>query len=218
MRKLILFFLIILATLQFSWAQENTGAPVKAKALYGGYIGLGVGILTDKLSDHFNTLLMLPLTGDFIYKNFFAQFNLDGGWAKVSKTMMFPDSSRWNKGDNSWHSTLGINLGFSVYNSKKIRITPLVGYANITITKSFWSMNDNEPSINCINVGFVLDFKNTFITKENAASVTSHSDYTGVRVTAGAYLPYEDSKPYPDYYNGATIYVSVGIVDFNIIK
>ena len=218
MKKLFLFFLIVLTIGQFSWAQEIINKPAKARPLYGGYIGLGVGIMTDKLSDHFNPLIMLPLTGDFIYKGFMAQLNLDGGWAKVSKTMMFPDSTTWNKGANSWHSTLGFNIGFSVYNSKKLRITPLVGYANITITKSFWSMNDNEPSINCINVGFVLDFKNSFISKDNAALVSNHSSYTGLRVMAGAYLPYEDTQPYPNYYNGATIYISVGIVDFNLIK
>ncbi len=204
-----------------SVAQQNvTVKRNKTKQLYGGYVGLGVGYLTDNLSQHFNYPILLPITADFIYNWFVAQISLDGGWAKVKNTMSFDDGGSWNKGQNSFHEGIGINLGGSVYNSKNIRITPVAGYSYNYISKKWWGSSDirkNEPEFGNLRLAFMFDFKNTFITKKNAMA-TINDDYAGLRVTAEMYMQLNKNTDYPEYYNGMVINISVGIVLLSIIS
>jgi hypothetical protein len=216
MKKLSWIFLIMLI-ISNGIAQDQKIQPQKARPLYGGYIGLGYGILTDKLSEHFHNPIMLPITVDLVYKSLVAQFNLDAGWAKVKKTMTFSDGRSWDKGQNAFHEVFGINLGFSVYNTKDIRITPLVGYSYNSIYKYWWKKSDiheNEPDSDNLNVGFIVDLKNTFISKSNSAD-TQHDDYAGLRFSAGAYIPYSDHGVNAQFYDGMTIYLSVGVAMLN---
>ena len=201
-------------------AQQNINESVlTAKPMYGGYIGIGYNILSGNISEYFNNPISLPITIDFVYKRLMLQMSLDGAWGTVKKTMVFDDSLMWNKGDNAFHSGLGFNIGFSVYNSKKLRVTPVAGYSFNYISKKWWNSSDiskYEPESNILNIGLLFDLKNVIMSSNSAAGV--YDQYAGMRITAGVYLPLSDNDLYPKYYDGSMIYLSVGIVSLNFFN
>ena len=213
-KKLLGLLLFSLLFLNPANAQQNTYTAIKtAKPMYGGYIGLGYNVLSGNLSEYFKNPFSLPITIDFVYKRLGLQMNLDGAWGKIKKTMVFEDSLSWNKGDNAFHSGLGFNIGFSVYNSKKLRITPIAGYSFNYISKKWWNSSDiskYEPESNVLNIGLLFDFKEAFMS--SAASTGVYDQYAGLRISAGVYLPLSDNDMYPQYYDGSMIYLSFGIV------
>ena len=192
--------------------------PIQTKPLYGGYIGVGYDALCSKLGQHFSNPFTIPLSVDFVFKNFVVQLNMDGGYSQVSKTMLFADSTSWKRGENAFHSTLGLNLGYGIYNNKKICITPIIGYASSLISKKMWSKSDiahNEPHINYTNIALLLDFKDIFVNVKVTNSYGKYSNYVGVRIIMGAYIPMDKVINEPNYFDGSKIYLSVGIVNLS---
>jgi hypothetical protein len=215
MKKTIVFFLFAFASI---FAQEQISDTTQNKStdlLVGGFASIGFGVMTGNISEYFNNQIMLPLTGDVIYKNFLFQINFDGGYSKVSKSMAFEKGKGWNEGDDAWHNAFGVNFGYSIYNNSSLRITPFAGYAYQYISKKWWGESDikeYEPSNNSVNAGVLFDLKNV-ISNNNSDDV----DYVGLRISLGAYIPY-DVGLFPEYYDGATIYLSVGIVTLDILN
>jgi hypothetical protein len=213
---------ILIVTILFAFssllAQNNaTDTPPQKSGnlLVGGFGSIGYGVLTGNASEYFNNPILLPLTGDLIYKNFMFQLNLDAGYSKVSKSMAFENGKGWNEGDDAWHNVLGANVGYSLYNNSSLRVTPFAGYAYQYISKTWWDpsdISDYEPSNNSINAGILFDLKN-IISGKNSDNL----DYLGLRISVGAYIPF-DVKLYPQYYDGTTIYLSVGIVTLSLVN
>jgi len=212
MKKVFVLILFSLMLLTNIFAQEN----VNNKPLIGGYVGVGYGILTGNISDYISNPFIVPLTGDIIYKGFVGQINLDAGFSKVNKTMKFDDGTSWNDGDGAYHNAIGVNLGYSVFNNNNVRVTPLVGYAFSYISKKWWGSSDisqNEPEYNMWNFALIFDIKNIF----NSDKSGDNPEYVGLRITAGVYLPMSEADMYSEYYDGSTIYFSVGVVNLSIL-
>ena len=185
----------------------------QAKPLFGGNFAIGYGILTEEMGQYFTYPFLLPITGDFVYKRLVVQLNLEAGFSKVRQTMIFGDSTRWNKGDNAFHSALGFNLGVSIINTTDLRITPVIGWANILISKKWWGSSDiskHEPQTNYFNFALLTDLKKIYSSGRTYSS-NKYDGYGAIRFTAGVYLPLEENKNYPGYYNGSFWYLSVGI-------
>ncbi|NOX19176.1 MAG: hypothetical protein GXO87_12955 [Chlorobi bacterium] len=207
--------LIVLASITFG--QETADQSAKDKPLFGAYIGIGYAVLSGNLSDYVNNPFILPITGDFIYKGFVAQLNVDAGYSRVKKTMFFNDGSSWREGGDVWHNALGVNVGYGVFNNMNLRVTPVVGYAYSYLASKWWGtseISNNEPDTHNLTVGLLFDLKNVF-SKKSAES--DDSDYLGLRISAGAYIPMSDADVYPNYFNGATIFISVGIINLSLL-
>ena len=193
--------------------------PEKVKVLVGGSVSVGYGQMTGDISDNIGNQFMLPLTGDILYKNLVVQLNLDEGFSKVKKTMMFPDGKSWEDGDNAWHSYFGGNIGYGIVNNEKMLIAPYVGYAWGDVSEKWWGQSDiseHEPDGNFINVGAFIDLKRKIA--ESGANRGKYAGYSGIRITVGAYIPAGDIEPYPELYNGSTIYFTVGLPIFNTMN
>jgi hypothetical protein len=204
-------FLIIFILYIGIAAQEDSE---KKNILVGGFASIGYGITTGNASEYFNNQILLPLTGDVVYKNLVAQLNLDGGYTTVAKTITFDDGKRWNEGDNVFSNAFGINVGYILYNSSDICFTPLIGYAHTYSSKKWWGASDiveHEPSSNTVNVNLLLDFKNLFSSNNN------NKQYTGLRISAGAYIPFDDPNYLKYFGTDALIYLSVGIVSLELL-
>jgi len=186
-------------------AQDST--TTKVKTLWGGSASVSYSVFTGNISDNIKNPISLPITFDMIHKNLIVQLYLDGGFSKIKNTMSYDDGSSWNEGDNAWHDFLGLNVGYSVYNSTKLRITPQVGYGLVMISKKWWAVSDiakHEPEIYNLNLSLCFDIK--LKTGEN-----KFSPYSGIRVTLGTYINTADASPYPELYNGDVFYFSVGV-------
>ena len=213
-----LFLSLLLLLPALSKAQDNSHLAAEkkyqsAEPLFGGNFSIGYGLLTDKLGQYFTHPFLLPITGDFVYKNLTLQLNLDAGFSKVRQTMVFENNSRWNKGDNAFHSTLGFNFGFSVFNTTKWRITPIVGWANTYISKKWWGSSDiseYEPHANYLNIALLTDLKKIYAGGKTHSN-NRYEGYGAIRFSAGVYMPLQEYKDYPNYYNGYIWYFSVGI-------
>ena len=215
-KQLFLFLLLFLSALSEAQVNSDFAKGRKyqsAKPLFGGNFSIGYGFLTEELGQYFTHPFLLPITGDFVYKNLTLQLNLDAGFSKVRQTMVFEDGSRWNKGDNAFHSTIGLNLGFSIFNTTKLRITPLVGWANIYISKKWWGSSDiseYEPHANYLNIALITDLKKIYAGGKTYSN-NQYEGYGAIRLSAGVYMPLQEYQSYPNYYNGYIWYFSVGI-------
>ncbi len=202
----IILIMIILSIESFEIkAQDSTGT--KVKTLWGGSASISYSFLSGNISDYINNPITLPITFDMMHKNIVLQLYLDGGFSKVKKTMIFPDKSAWNDGDNVWHDYLGFNVGYSVYNTTKLRITPLVGYGLALLSKKWWAVSDisiHEPEIYNLNLSISFDIKRN-------SGPNKFSPYNGIRISIGTYINTADASPYPEYYNGDSFYISLGI-------
>jgi len=214
MKKLILFVLFVFAFQQID-AQETE----KMKALFGGSVSVGYGVMTGNISDYIGNPFMLPLSGEILYKNLYVQLNLDAGFSKVKKTMTFSDGSSWEDGDQAWHNFFGGNIAYALINNEKMAIAPVVGYAHGYISSKWWGQSDivdHEPSANYLNVAVFYDMKRKL--NESGANTEKFAAYQGIRFTIGAYIAMGDADPYPELYNGSTIYFSVGFPAFSAWK
>jgi hypothetical protein len=221
MKTILFFALATLLGLQQIYAQEKIDEqqPEKIKALFGGSLSIGYGQMTGNISDNIGNQFMLPLTGEILYKNLVFQLNLDAGFSKVKKTMEFPDGKSWNDGDNAWHNYFGGNIGYGIINNEKMLIAPYIGYAWGYVSEKWWGVSDiyeHEPDGNFINIGAYIDLKRKKI--ESGANTGKYAGYNGIRITIGAYIPTGDVKPYPELYNGSTIYFTVGLPAFSTLK
>ena len=213
-----MFVLFILLSISQVTAREKTSDEnIKNKPLFGAYVGAGFEILSGNISEYINNPFMLPITGDFVYKGFTAQLNLDGGYSTVKKTINFNDGSFWEEGSSVWHNLIGVNVGYAVFENENLRVTPLAGYAFTYLSKNWWTSSEiaeNEPEWHSINAGLIFDLKNVFSSKK---SNSDKPGYWGLRIAAGAYIPMGDTNVYPNYYNGTTIYFSVGVVNLSAL-
>ena len=186
-------------------AQDPAGAEVKT--LWGGSASVSYEVFSGNISNYIKNPIALPITIDMMHKNIVLQLYLNGGFSKIKNTMTFPDGSSWNKGENAWHDFLGFNLGYSVYNTTKVRITPQVGYGFTLISKKWWSGSDiakHEPSVYNFNFSLCIDIKRN-------PGLNKFAPYTGMRITIGAFINAADAGPYPEYYNGNSFYFSLGV-------
>lgn len=218
MKTILTLALVSIFCLQQVNAQQKVkeNPPQKVKALFGGNISIGYGVLTGNISEYIGNPFMLPLSAEVLYKGFLFQINIDGGFSKVKKTMTFPDGTSWNDGDQAWHNYFGGGLGYGIINNEKMMVAPVLGYANAYISKKWWGASDiakHEPSVNYLNVAAFIDLKRK--TTDSGANTGKYAAYSGVRVTLGAYIALDDTSPYPEYYNGSSIYFSVGIPVFS---
>lgn len=217
MRKLLFIVTLFLITSAQIFGQEGEVEKKNDQPLFGAFVGLGYAVLSGNISEYVNNPFLLPITCDFVYKGFVAQLNLDAGYSRVKKTMFFADGSSWREGGDVWHNAIGANVGYSVINNLNFRVTPLVGYAYTYLSLKWWGpseISSNEPNYHNLTVGLIFDFKNVF-GEENAE--LDGKEYVGLRVSAGAYVPMGDSDVYPNYFNGTTIYISVGVVNLSLI-
>lgn len=214
--KFFLLALLISCSVTSLNAQENS---TKIRPMFGGSIGLGYEVLTGDISNYFKKPLVLPLSLEMLYKNFLIQLNLDGGYSKVKSTISFPDGSSWSKSDNAWHNYTGGNIGYGIINNERYIIIPVIGYAYKYIDKKFWNASDiaeHEPEGNYFNVAAIIDFK--LKSMENGNNRGKYAGYTGLRITIGAYIELGDVKPYPQYYNGSSVYFSIGAPILSVFK
>ncbi len=202
--------MLFLLSVQWVAGQEKeNSAADQAKHLWGGFASLGYAGFTGNMSDYFSGQITLPITFDYSYKNLLIQINLDAGYGKVSKTLTFSDGSQWKEGENVWSNALGMNIGFSPYQTSGFRLTPYVGYANFYMAKYWWSSSEIrafEPSNYYYNMGILLDFKKVF-----ASTGNKYDGYGAIRVSIGYYMSAQDDDAYPQYYNGSVFYLSVGV-------
>jgi hypothetical protein len=210
MKKFFLLTLILLFT-QIITGQEAPGEQTNSNegySLWGGFVSIGYGTMTGNMGEYFTGQLLLPLTVDYSYKNLLLQINLDGGYGQISKTITFDDGKQWKDGENVFSNAVGFNAGFSVYQSKSLRVTPFVGYADMYMSKKWWSGSDiseHEPDNKYYNFGLLVDFKNVF-----DDSSEKYGSYSALRFSIGYYMPAQDDQ-YPQYYDGSMFYLSLGV-------
>ncbi len=223
MKVKVLFLMVLLTVFQVknSMAQKDTTVNIqdKYKMLFGGSLSLGYGFMTSNVSEYIGNQLMLPLTAEMVYKNIALQLNMDGGWSKVKKDMVFADGQKWSSDDNAWHNYFSLNLSYAVVSNEKLLLAPYLGYASGYSKKIWWGESDiskHEPNAYYINVGVYFDLKRKL--QQEGLNVGRYAGYDGLRLTIGAYIPTADIMPYPNYYNGAVVYVSIGATGLSLRK
>jgi hypothetical protein len=211
--KNIFILILFLATSIFSQDVSNK-IRKESVVLAGGYLGIGYGVISGSASEYFNNPILIPITGDIVFKNFITQLNLDSGYSRVSKTMEFGNNKSWNEGADAWYNAFGINVGYSMFSNNQYRLTPIIGYASTYTKKKWWGPSDiaeYEPENHCVTVGVLLDFKSIIFYNEK-----NTPEYNGLRISAGVYIPVDDPV-YPDYYSGTTFYLTIGFVSLQVL-
>ncbi len=172
---------------------------------------LGNAIFQGNIAKHFTN----PYYVGFQINLYFGRvvFQLDDyvGICKVKRTMTFPEQLQWAKGKNAGSVVLGVNLGYSFIERRKINMTLFNGVGtNLMLGIKNPGNSANEPSLPYYKVGCHIDFKSLTIFDDHVRINNADVNYASLRLSFGYNIPTR-TPLYVGYYAGSMMYVSIGI-------
>ncbi|WP_026775892.1 hypothetical protein [Polaribacter sp. Hel_I_88] len=130
----------------------------KSNWTYGLYGGVDFGVYGNEYSEIFNNTIALSLGFEFSYKKVFMGLNMNITNSKLNKDLV-DDTLIIPKGEKSTISVLNGYFGYPVYESKKFRILPFVGYGVQLFGEAGDQDDKQEISAGASIFGLNFDFK-----------------------------------------------------------
>ena len=119
--------------------------------------GIGTGMFTGSVADHFTTQVTFTYGFDFSLKNTTLLLNGSLGGNRIVKNFT-EENVLWQKGTRSSIAIIEVSLGQSIINKPKHKLTPYAGFALME-----FSSNRNSQDFRMVNYGFsyglIYDFK-----------------------------------------------------------
>ncbi|WP_146190715.1 hypothetical protein [Polaribacter aquimarinus] len=131
----------------------------KSSWTYGMYSGIDFSAYGNTYNEIFNNTIALGLGFEFSYKKVFMGLNMSFTNSKLNKDLT-NNSFKVSKGEKSTIGLLNTYFGYPVYDAKKIRVMPFVGYGVRFFGESGNKDNKKETSAGTSIFGFNFDFKN----------------------------------------------------------
>ncbi|HEX2396035.1 MAG TPA: hypothetical protein VHI78_11870 [Bacteroidales bacterium] len=183
---------------------------------YGMHAGLGSGIFTGTLGQHFSPTFNLIFGFDLAYKKTVFYFNGTLGSDKVRKD--YSGNTEWLKAEHASMAIIELSVGYALIDNSKFKIAPFGGFAVLELSK-----RDDEQHKGNLNMesyqaifGINTDFKyrtRISLVAGTFAGFKEKSEYslrTRLYLARGNY--YDDLK-------GFSINLSIGICGFgNVLR
>lgn len=177
----------------------------------GGNFFIGTSAFQGNISNYFTNPYYLGYQINFHFNRIIFQLDDYIGFCKVKQTMTFPDQLEWNKGKTVSSFALGVNLGYSLIERKKINVSFFAGIGKSFLGSFKKSDNSkNEPSLPYYKFGVHLDFKNVAISDDHIRLNDVDIYYSSLRISFGVYYPTHLPK-FPEYYAGSMFYITIGM-------
>ena len=125
---------------------------------YGLYGGLDFGTYGGDYKDFINNTLALTLGFEFSYKKVYLLLNMAITNSKLNKDLVDTDLFL-AKGEKTLIGNFNAAIGYPIYETKKIKFTPFVGYG-ITSFSEVGDKNTDEITTGASVFGLNVDFKN----------------------------------------------------------
>ncbi len=175
----------------------------------GGSFNVGTAIFQRNLSKHFTNPYYFSLQLNLHFNKFILQFDDYVGFCRTRQTMLF-DSLQWKKNTTSASIALGLNLGYSFFERKKITISLITGFGTNRMRSIKNSDNyKKEHSLPYYKIGFHVDFKNIALTEDHIRINDKDVYYSSLRVSFGFNSP-TGTPRYSEYFSGSMFYISIG--------
>ncbi|MEX6626960.1 hypothetical protein [Tenacibaculum salmonis] len=131
----------------------------KSNWTYGIFLGMDLGMYTGSYKQKFNNTLALAIGFEFSYKNVYLLTNISVTNSKLNNDLT--DTNLFlAKGDKTVINNFNASLGYPVYQTEKIKLTPFVGYGITSFGEVSEEKNRQSISTGTSIFGLNLDFKN----------------------------------------------------------
>ncbi len=149
--------------------------------VFGVNFGGGYTFTSGNMTDYFRPQANICMSADVYYKRSAFYFMIQGGFGDLHKDIRINDVDVWEKGTPSDVTSIGLCLGYSIFDNARLRITPFAGvsfgFAEPTTSNDD---EDVEPYLKDFSIG------------------TSVSQMFGLNVT---YRFKDPTKPEDHYYS-----------------
>ena len=126
---------------------------------YGLYGGVDFGTYGGDYKENFNNTLALSFGFEFSYKKVYLLLNMGITNSKLNKDLVDTDLFL-AKGEKTLMGNFNAAIGYPVYETKKIKFTPFVGYGLSSFGEVGDSKNKQETTAGTSVFGLNVDFKN----------------------------------------------------------
>ena len=126
---------------------------------YGLYGGVDFGIYGGNYKEYFNNTLALTFGFEFSYKKIYLLLNMAITNSKLNKDLVDTDLFL-AKGEKTLMGNFNAAIGYPVYETKKMKFTPFVGYGISSFGEVGDNKNKNETTAGTSVFGLNVDFKN----------------------------------------------------------
>lgn len=133
---------------------------------YGMHAGLGTGVFTGSLAEHFSPTFNFIFGFDFAYKKSIFFLNGSVGFDKVKKE--YVSAINWNKGQRTTVAIADISYGYPLINNKTIKLTPFVG---LGVTEIAEIKKDQEDELTMTDYNFIFGINTDFKLKTRLSFV-----------------------------------------------
>lgn len=185
---------------------------VNTNKAIGANIFLGQGYYFGNISDYFTNPFLVGISLDIYRGNFVIQIDDYYGFGKTKQTLTFSDNKEWTKDENAYSWMLGCNVGYQLYNNQRIKFVPIAGVGFNDLSSLMFASNDlskYQPTLPFYKLGFFADIKTSKLRRKTNDELPKRENHFGVRLSFGVNSPIGTSD-YPEYYNGTTVYFSIG--------
>ena len=93
----------------------------------GFYLGGGYTLPSGNMLDYVSAKGALCFSLDLYYKKSAFMLSLQSGLGKVQQDIPVKNYGDWEKGESSSLTSVGLSLGYSVFDNKRFRVTPCAG-------------------------------------------------------------------------------------------
>jgi hypothetical protein len=177
----------------------------------GGNFFIGSGIFQGNISKYFTSPYYVGIQINFHFNRVIFQLDDYLGLCKVKQTMEFPEQLQWAKNKTAGSAVLGINIGYSIIEKRKINISIFTGLgANLMGAFKNPDNSKNVPSLPYYKVGFHIDFKNLAISDDHIRINDVDVYYSSLRISFGYNIPTHTPR-FSEYYAGSMFYISIGM-------
>jgi len=183
---------------------------------YGMHAGLGTGVFTGSLSEHFSPTFNIIFGFDFAYKKSILFLNGTIGFNKVNKDYM--SAITWNKGQRTNVAIADISYGYPLIDNKTIKLTPFAGLGVVELSEV--KKNEEENELRIVDYNLIFGINTDFKLKTRLSFVPN--PVLGVKEklqTAIRARLYVAKANYYDNLKGCSVNLSLGFSGFgNMIR
>jgi hypothetical protein len=189
---------------------------VSKKFGYGLHAGIGAGIFTGSLGEHFSPTFNFIYGFDFAYENWVAFLNGTLAGDRITKDYIYDEA--WLKRQHANVTIVDLSIGYTLKNSRKLKLSPFAGLGITELsTKNTTSAN---KSLTLTDYNFILGLnadhklRTLFNLTTHAFRTRKEKSETSVRMRF-----YVTRANYFKDLNGFSINLTVGVCGFgNLIR
>lgn len=191
---------------------ENIKIPKFNKRNFGYalHAGLGSGIFTGTLGQHFGQTFNFIFGFDFAYKKSILYLNGTLAGGKVIKDYISAKS--WYEGQNANVAIIDASYGYAVVDKSKIKLSPFIG---LGITELSGINKDNkEDALRYVDYNFIFGLNADYKIRKRIKLLQKEAVETSIRARL-----YITKANYFDDLNGYSINLTIGLCGFgNLLR